>query len=265
VPRDAGLHPCGAPQRVDPQALHAAGGDHHRAGGVADRPVPGGLDGDGQALRPGEGDGHGDVLGAGGADRDGRRVLDGDVPGGHLGGQPGPHGVVDDAMVALLDDLVAEREAAPGRTPEDEKNTARLLGTLGIELAFGSDDRGVQAATRAVGLARRLGDPELLRRTLNNYSVAVWGRPGAAELRLAAADEALVLAGRGLPRRTEFFARLHRAAIRLHLADLAGFEADHAQARRLGISLSGPEVRPHVLWQAAGLAWLRGFAAQAED
>jgi hypothetical protein len=143
--------------------------------------------------------------------------------------------------------------------------TARLLGTLGIELAFSPDDRGVQSATRAVELARRLGDPELLGRTLNNFSIAVWGRPGAAELRLAAADESLALAGRGLPRRTEFFARLHRAAIRLHLADLAGFEADHAQAKRLAVSLSGPEVRPHVLWQAAGLVWLRGFAAQAEE
>jgi hypothetical protein len=176
-----------------------------------------------------------------------------------------PHGVVDDDMVTLLDDLVAERDGLPDRTPDDDRILARLLGTLGIELAFSPDDRGVHAATRGVQIARRLGDPELLGRTLNNYSIAVWGRPGAAELRLAAADESLALAGRGLPRRTEFFARLHRAAIRLHLADLAGFEADHAQARRLAISLSGPEVRPHVLWQAAGLLWLRGFAAQAEE
>jgi len=73
------------------------------------------------------------------------------------------------------------------------------------------------------------------------------------------------LVGKGLPRRTEFFARLHRAAIRLHLADLAGFESDHAQARRLAFSLSGPEVRPHVLWQAGGLVWLKGHAARAEE
>jgi hypothetical protein len=41
--------------------------------------------------------------------------------------------------------------------------TARLLGTLGIELAFGPDDRGVRAAQRAVDMARRIGDPELMR------------------------------------------------------------------------------------------------------
>lgn len=58
---------------------------------------------------------------------------------------------------------------------------------------------------------------------------------------------------------------LRRAALRLHLADLAGFEADHAEARRLAVSLGGPEVRPHVLWQAGGLAWLRGNAARAEE
>ncbi|MGY1681651.1 BTAD domain-containing putative transcriptional regulator [Geodermatophilus sp. SYSU D01176] len=170
-----------------------------------------------------------------------------------------PHGVVDDDMVALLEDLAASRPDG------DDATTARLLGTLGVELAFSPDDRGVRAARRAVELARRTGDPELLGRTLNNLSLAVWGRPGAAELRLAAADETLELAGRGLPRRTEFVAHLHRAAIRLHLADLAGFEADHDQARRLAVSLSGPEVRPHVLWQAGGLAWLRGDAARAEE
>jgi DNA-binding SARP family transcriptional activator len=173
-----------------------------------------------------------------------------------------PHGVVDHDMVALLEDLLAEHE---GTSPADERLTARLLGTLGVELAFGPDDRGVRAARRAVELARRIGDPELLSRTLNNFSLAVWGRPGAAEMRLAAADEALRLVGAGLPRRTEFIARLHRAAIRLHLTDLAGFEADHEQARRLAVSLSGPEVRPHVLWQAGGLAWLRGDAARAEE
>jgi hypothetical protein len=169
-----------------------------------------------------------------------------------------PHGVVDADMVALLEDLLTDSSA-------DDRSTAQLLGTLGVELAFSPDDRGVRASRRAVGIARRLGDPELLGRALNNYCLAVWGRPGAAELRLAATDESLGMVGAGLPRWTEFVARLHRAAIRLHLSDLAGFEADHEEARRLAVSLSGPEIRPHVLWQAGGLAWLRGNAARAEE
>ncbi|MBB3086765.1 BTAD domain-containing putative transcriptional regulator [Geodermatophilus sabuli] len=183
-----------------------------------------------------------------------------------------PHGVVDHEMVALLEDLLDDREERGGWVadtagPEEQARlTARLLGTLGVELAFSEDlQKGPRYAERAVALAREVGDPELLGRTLNNHSLAVWGRPGAAELRLAATDEALALAGRGLPRRTEFYARLHRAAIRLHLADLRGFEADMDAGRRLSISLSGPEVRPHVLWQQAGAAWLGGDAARAEE
>ena len=168
-----------------------------------------------------------------------------------------PHGVVDDDMVALLEGLLVDGA--------DDRTTAQLLGTLGVELAFSPDDRGVRAARQAIEIARRTADPELLGRTLNNFCLAVWGRPGAAELRLAAADESLAMVGSGLPRWTEFVARLHRAAIRLHLTDLAGFEADHAEARRLAVSLSGPEVRPHVLWQAGGLAWLRGNAERAEE
>jgi DNA-binding SARP family transcriptional activator len=177
-----------------------------------------------------------------------------------------PHGVVDDDMVALLQDLVDHPDELTDSPEERDRLTAELLGTLGIELAFSEDlQRGVQAAEQAVTLARAIGDPELLGRTLNNYCLAVWGRPGAAELRLAATDEALGMVGKGLPRRTEFFARLHRAAIKLHLTDLAGFEADREAGRRLAISLSGPEVRPHVLWQAGGAAWLRGDARRAEE
>ncbi|MGY1808717.1 BTAD domain-containing putative transcriptional regulator [Blastococcus sp. SYSU D00669] len=177
-----------------------------------------------------------------------------------------PHGVVDDDMVAVLEDLLEHRDELADTEDERDRLAARLLGTLGVELAFSHDlQKGVRYADQAVELARRIGDPELRGRTLNNYSLAVWGRPGAAELRLAAAEETISLAGRGLPRRTEFFARLHRAAIRLHMTDLRGFEADLDAARRLAISLSGPEVRPHVLWQQAGAAWLRGDAARAEE
>ncbi|MGR7024821.1 BTAD domain-containing putative transcriptional regulator [Geodermatophilus sp. URMC 62] len=177
-----------------------------------------------------------------------------------------PHGVVDTGMVALLEDLLAHDDEIAPDDAERDRLTARLLGTLGVELAFSEDlRRGVRYAERAVALARRVGDPELLGRVLNNYALAVWGRPGAAEQRLAATDEALALAGRGLPRRTEFYARLHRAAIRLHLTDRAGFEADLEAGRRLASALSGPEVRPHVLWQQAGAAWLTGDAARAEE
>ena len=119
-----------------------------------------------------------------------------------------PHGVVDDDMVALLEDLLAGAGA-----PTTTATTARLLGTLGVELAFGPDDRGVQAARAG----RRDGPADRRPRA---------ARPHAEQLlprRLGPAGRGRAAAGRGrrgagawpaagLPRRTEFVARLHRAA-----------------------------------------------------
>ncbi|MDV3222490.1 BTAD domain-containing putative transcriptional regulator [Intrasporangium sp.] len=162
-----------------------------------------------------------------------------------------PYGVVDHDLVSLIESLLDDAL--------DEPLRARLLGTLAVELAYSDRrDEGIDLAERAVGIARAQGDPILLGRVLNNLSIAAWGVPDGVERRMTAADESLSLVGRGLPARTEFLARLHRGPLRLHLGDGAGFEADLAAARRIAATLSGPEVRPHVLYQEAGLAMLRG-------
>ena len=83
------------------------------------------------------------------------------------------------------------------------------------------------------------------------------------ELRIAAADETIALSGRGLPARTEFFARLHRGPLKLHLGDLDGFEADLEAATRLGANLTGPDVAPHLFYEECGLAMLSGDWAAA--
>jgi tetratricopeptide (TPR) repeat protein len=171
-----------------------------------------------------------------------------------------PYGVVDSELVTLLESLASRAG------DEDPALRARLLGTLGVELAY-SDRRaeGVGYAVRAVELARELGDPALLGRTLNNYGLVAWGSSDRVPRRMAAADEAIALAGRGLPVRTEFFARLHRGPLRLHLGDADGFAADLAAATRLGARLTGPEVRPHLLYQETGRAMLFGRWAEAEQ
>lgn len=162
-----------------------------------------------------------------------------------------PYGLVDHDLVSLIESLLGDAL--------DEPLRARLLGTLGVELAYSDRrDEGIGFAERAVEIARAEGDPILLGRALNNLSIAAWGVADGVERRVAAADESLSLVGRGLPARTEFFARLHRGPLRLHLGDAAGFEADLAAARRIAATLTGPEVRPHVLYQEAGLAMLRG-------
>jgi hypothetical protein len=104
----------------------------------------------------------------------------------------------------------------------------------------------------------------VLGRALNNYSLVTWGSSDRVERRLAASDEALALAGRGLSARTEFFALLHRGPLRLHLGDVAGFEADLAAATRVGAALTGPEVQPHLAYQETGRAMVRGDWALAE-
>ncbi|MBM2615954.1 AAA family ATPase [Actinoplanes sp. LDG1-06] len=171
------------------------------------------------------------------------------------------YGVVDESMVALLEELAAEAGE------RDPALRARLLGTLGVELAYSSARRGDSAAyaERAVVLARTLDDPELLGRTVNNYMISTWGSADRVERWLAASDEALALAGRGLPLRTEFFARLHRGPLLLHLGDAEGFEADLAAATRLAARLTGPDVQPHLLYQETGRAMLRGQWAEAEE
>jgi DNA-binding SARP family transcriptional activator len=171
-----------------------------------------------------------------------------------------PYGFVDKDMVALLEDLVTRA----GK--DDRALRARLLGAFGVELAYGGRRfEGVGYAEQAVALSREIGDPELLGRTLNNYSLAAWGSPVLVPQRMSAVDEALALADRGLPARTQFFAHLQRGPMRLHLGDREGFEADLAGAIRLAQRLSGPEVLPHVLVEQTGRAVLMGAYDEAEE
>jgi tetratricopeptide (TPR) repeat protein len=170
------------------------------------------------------------------------------------------YGVVDEELVRVLLELVDR--AGDG----DPALRARLLGTLGVELAYSPRrEEGVVYATRAVEIAREVGDPAVLGRALNNFSLAAWGAADRVERRLAAADEALALAGRGLPARTEFFARLHRGPLRLHLGEVTGFVHDLGAATRLAAGLTGPDVRPHLLYQETGLHMLRGAWSEAEE
>jgi DNA-binding SARP family transcriptional activator len=164
------------------------------------------------------------------------------------------YGQVDEDLVALLERLEARA---------DPLLRSQLLGALGVELAYGPRKAdGVAYATRAVEIARGLADPVQLGRALNNLFIAGWAPDEPGRLRLRATDEALAL--RGLPARTEFFARLHRGPLRLHYGDAAGFAEDLAAARRLAGGLTGPEVLPQVMLEEAGLAELHGDWDAAE-
>nr|BFE87943.1 hypothetical protein GCM10020093_105440 [Planobispora longispora] len=168
-----------------------------------------------------------------------------------------PYGVVDERMVAVLEDLLA------GPLPDHQR--AALLGTLGIELYYGPRrTEGERLAREGVELARRVGDPVLTATTLNNYFIAAWVPEREAERR-AAAEEILALPG--LPRATELIARVFRMASLLRAAELAEFgewDRDLARCERLLEEAGRPELEAMVRIAETARRILDGDWAAAE-
>ncbi|GAA3397135.1 BTAD domain-containing putative transcriptional regulator [Cryptosporangium minutisporangium] len=166
-----------------------------------------------------------------------------------------PYGVVDDRMVQILRDRVD----APGLT---DAQRAAMLGTLGVELYYGPQRaEGERHATRAVELARPLGDPALLAQTLNNYHIAAWVPEREAERRRAT-DEAIALPG--VPRPHELVARIHRMGMLLRAGDLPGFDADMARARELVGEVNRPELDGILRFAEASRTMLSGRYEEGE-
>ncbi|WP_329429886.1 AAA family ATPase [Streptosporangium sp. NBC_01495] len=167
-----------------------------------------------------------------------------------------PYGVVDAAMVAVLEDLLAG--------PLDDRDRAALLGTLAVELHYGGPRRaeGERHAARAVEIARGLGDPALLARTLNNYLLSCWV-PGRNPERLRAAEEMLALPR--LPRATELVARVFRMACLMRAGDLTGWDLDLARCERLVEEVRRPELEAMVRIAQTGRRTLEGRWADAES
>ncbi|MGJ6964142.1 BTAD domain-containing putative transcriptional regulator [Streptosporangium sp. G11] len=166
-----------------------------------------------------------------------------------------PYGVVDAAMVAVLEDLLAG--------PLGDRDRAALLGTLAVELHYGPRRaEGERHAARAVEIARDLDDPALLARTLNNYLLACWV-PGRNPERLRAAEEMLALPR--LPRATELVARVLRMACLLRAGDLTGWDLDLARCERLVEEVRRPELEAMVRIAQTARCTLEGRWADAES
>ncbi|WP_214106578.1 AfsR/SARP family transcriptional regulator [Acrocarpospora catenulata] len=149
------------------------------------------------------------------------------------------YGTVDDHMVAVLEDLLA------GELPDEQR--AALLGTLGLELYYGPRRaEGERHAAEAVEIARRLGDPVLLARTLNNFINAAW-ISGREQARLAAAEEMLSLPS--LSRSTELVARIMRMVGLLELGRVEEWHTELARCRRLVAEVRQPDLAAMV-WVA---------------
>ncbi|GLX92273.1 AfsR/SARP family transcriptional regulator [Herbidospora sp. NBRC 101105] len=149
------------------------------------------------------------------------------------------YGVVDDRMVARLEDLLAG--------PLEDHQRAALLGTLSLELHYGPRVlEGRPHALEAVEIARRLGDPALLAQTLNNALTAFWTEDGMTR-RAAWCDEMLALPG--LPKSTELVARIMRMVVTLQRGDLPAWHADLGRCRRLLGEVHRPDLAAMV-WVA---------------
>ncbi|MFB9443862.1 AAA family ATPase [Dactylosporangium vinaceum] len=161
-----------------------------------------------------------------------------------------PYLTVDERMIAIL------REQLDRLGPDDVYRRAVLLGTLAVELYHHPDrEQGEAHAAEAVRLARGLGDPELLARTLNNAWNVAWVPQRLAERR-ATTDELLAIPG--LPRTVEVMARLHRMITEVSVGDVAGFDADLARAVRLAEEIRSPVLPAQVRYAQAGRAVLAG-------
>ncbi|MDQ3640324.1 MAG: hypothetical protein M3450_02340 [Actinomycetota bacterium] len=161
-------------------------------------------------------------------------------------------------MISLLEELLA------GTGTDRPALRAQLLGTLGVELYY-TDQRGRREAAvwEAVDLARKVGDPTLLGRVLNNCHIALWSPDREAERRAVVA-ESLALVDAGLPPETEVIARLHGMWSLLRSGEVGAYEAELATSERLATELGVPELRGQVLHGRTGLAVLTGRWDEAE-
>jgi DNA-binding SARP family transcriptional activator/tetratricopeptide (TPR) repeat protein len=128
-------------------------------------------------------------------------------------------GTSDPAMVAVLQDCLTTLRSGPLH--------ARVLASLAMELTYEwRSDEADAVGRRAVQAARAVGDPDLLADVVGLRTLALWGRPGAAEERLALAEEVLTLP---LSHEQELYTRFGAAAAHLQRGDAS--QADRQMTR----------------------------------
>ncbi|HEY3019480.1 MAG TPA: AAA family ATPase, partial [Solirubrobacteraceae bacterium] len=160
-----------------------------------------------------------------------------------FGGPRPSFGVVDDELIELLEEALAEVGS------DDAVLRTRLLARLAMELYFtDGDERRLALVEQAVGKARGLGDPATLAYALNARHDALWG-PQNAEERLAIADEVIQLALDAGDCELESEGHHRRAVTLLEIGDAAAAREAIAAHARLAEELR----RPYGRWQA--MAW----------
>lgn len=141
---------------------------------------------------------------------------------------------IDRERVAVLE--AALDACAPG----DTTTRASLLSNLAVELVADPDARRrAQLSDDALAMARRMGDPPTLVRTLNYRFVALWG-PRTLEARLESSREACGLADRVESPVLEFHAAYLGCHAAIEAGDLALADKLIARAGELAGRLGQP-------------------------
>lgn len=165
-----------------------------------------------------------------------------------------PYGVVNEPLVGMIEDLLDG--------PLSDHDRAVLLGSLGVELYYGPRRaEGEQYAAEAVRLARKIGDPALRARTLNNYVLAAFV-PGRNPERLTAAREVLGIPD--LPVATELVARVMLMCYLMRDADLAAWDGELIECERLLAEAPRPALEALVRVAETTRATLDGRWSDAE-
>jgi DNA-binding SARP family transcriptional activator len=142
-----------------------------------------------------------------------------------------PRAWYPDEYLTTDDELVDTVERTLARLPSgDEPLRCRLLTTLAFELDGNKSERGYQASTQALEMARRLADPTVLTMAINARVFQSFRHDGLAERRILGAE---LLALPGKPVIAEVLARLILVAASCGYADFSAGDVHAREAQRL--------------------------------
>ena len=169
-----------------------------------------------------------------------------------------PIGQHDGRLVTVL-----EGAAEQAAERNDVRAEIGLRGALACELAYGEGPAASAHAERAMALARRLGDPDVLVTALH-HAWRTNRTPWLAAAQLAGDDEALALLRPGASRLTELVLRLQRVSDLAVLGRLTELDRELTACRLLAAEVRSPELSAQLGLSESGLAMLRGQWDRAE-